>query len=303
MSSLLVLFLNNIFPIFLTAGTGYLAGKYLKVEPRSLSQVLFYILSPSLIFNLLTTTQLNNAAILQMTGFTAATILAVALLTWAVGALFRFPRRLLVAVILTATFTNAGNFGLSMNQFAFGDAALAYASLYFVTSIILIYTVGVFIASLGSSSIGHALLGVFKIPVVYAVALALLFNGLGLKLPLPLNRAVTLLSNAAVPLMLVLMGAQLQRSSWSNHVLALSLSNIIRLLVAPVLALGFSLVFGLQGPARQAGIAESGTPTAVLITVLATEYDVEPSFVTTVVFLSTLLCPLTLTPLLAYLGA
>ena len=275
----------------------------LKFEPRSLSRVLFYILSPCLIFNLLTTSQLNNTAILQMTGFTAVTMLAVGVLTWAAGALFRMPRRLLVAVILTATFSNAGNFGLSMNQFAFGEAALAYASLYFVTSIILIYTVGVFIASLGSSSIGHALLGVFKIPVVYAVALALLFNSLGLKLPLPLNRTVSLLSDAAVPLMLVLMGAQLQRSTWSNQVWALSLSNIMRLLVAPALAIGLSLVFGLQGAARQAGIAKSGTPTAVLITVLATEYDVEPSFVTTVVFVSTLLCPLTLTPLLAYLGA
>jgi predicted permease len=303
LSSLLVLFQNNILPIFLAAGTGYLAGKYLKVEPRSLSRVIFYILSPCLIFDLLTTSQLNNASILQMTGFTAVTMLAVGLLTWTAGTLFRMPRRLLVAVILTATFSNAGNFGLSLNQFAFGEAALAYASLYFVTSIILIYTVGVFIASLGSSSIGHALLGVFKIPVVYAVALALLFNGLGVKMPLPLNRTVTLLSNAAVPLMLVLMGAQLQRSTWSNRVWALSLSNIMRLLVAPALAVVLSLIFGLQGAARQAGIAESGTPTAVLITVLATEYDVEPSFVTTVVFLSTLLCPFTLTPLLAYLGA
>jgi predicted permease len=303
LSSLLVLFLNNLFPIFLTAGTGFLAGKYLKVEPRSLSQVLFYILSPCLIFDLLTTTQLNNAAILQMTGFTAVTILVVGLLTWVLGTLFRIPRRLLVAVVLTAMFSNAGNFGLSLNQFAFGEAALAYASLYFVTSIVLTYTVGVFIASLGSSSLGQALLGVFKIPVVYAVALALLFNGLGLKMPLPLNRALTLLSDATVPLMLVLMGLQLQRSTWSNQIRAVSLSNFIRLLAAPALAIGLSLLFGLQGPARQAGIAESGTPTAVMMTVLATEYDVEPSFVTTVVFLSTLLCPLTLTPLLAYLGA
>jgi predicted permease len=37
--------------------------------------------------------------------------------------------------------------------------------------------------------------------------------------------------------------------------------------------------------------------------VLATEYNVEPSFVTAAVFTSTLLSPLTLTPLLAFLGA
>jgi predicted permease len=53
----------------------------------------------------------------------------------------------------------------------------------------------------------------------------------------------------------------------------------------------------------QAGISESAMPTAVVMTVLATEYDIEPSFITTVVFMSTLLSPLTITPLLAYLGA
>ena len=37
--------------------------------------------------------------------------------------------------------------------------------------------------------------------------------------------------------------------------------------------------------------------------VLATEYDVEPAFVTSVVISTTLLSPMTLTPLLAYLGA
>jgi hypothetical protein len=40
-----------------------------------------------------------------------------------------------------------------------------------------------------------------------------------------------------------------------------------------------------------------------LTTVLATEYDIEPAFITTAVFTSTLLSPLTLTPILALLGA
>jgi predicted permease len=77
----------------------------------------------------------------------------------------------------------------------------------------------------------------------------------------------------------------------------------MRLLASPAIALALSLVFLLERPAFQAAILEAGVPTAVLMTVLATEYNVEPSFVTAAVFTSTLLCPLTLTPLLAYLGA
>jgi predicted permease len=62
-------------------------------------------------------------------------------------------------------------------------------------------------------------------------------------------------------------------------------------------------LFGLEGAARQAGILQSAMPSAVICTILASEYDVEPRFVNSVVFLSTLVSPLVLTPLLAYLGA
>ena len=60
-------------------------------------------------------------------------------------------------------------------------------------------------------------------------------------------------------------------------------------------------LFGLEGVARQAGTLQSAMPSAVIGTILATEYDVEPTFVTSVVLLTTLLSPFTLTPLLRWL--
>ena len=44
-------------------------------------------------------------------------------------------------------------------------------------------------------------------------------------------------------------------------------------------------------------------PAAVATTILALEFDIAPSFVTSTVFLSTLLSPFTLTALIAYLSA
>lgn len=303
MNNLLVLFANNLLPIFIIAGSGVLAGKYLKVSPRPVSQIAFYIFSPCLIFYLLTTNHMDNGDILRMSGFTAAGILILGGLALLLGYLIRLERRLLVAVLLTSMFGNAGNFGLSLSLFAFGETALAHASLYFITSAILTYTLGVIVVSLGRSSLKNALLGLFKVPAIYATILALVFNAMNWQLPLPLERPVSLLGEAAIPLLLVLLGLQFQNSSWSGQTLALTLSNVMRLVGGPVIAIGLALLFGLEGASRQAGIAESAMPTAVLTTVLATEYDVEPAFVTTVVFLTTLLSPLTLTPLLAYLGA
>ncbi len=240
---------------------------------------------------------------MRMTGFTIVQMMALGLLTWVVGRALKLERGLFVAVMLTALFGNTGNFGLSFTLFAFGETALAHASVFFVVSAILIYTVGVFIASLGKSGIRQALAGMFKLPVLYAVALALIFMRFDWQFPLFLDRTINTLSDAAIPVMLVLLGLQLQQAKWTGHLGALALSNGMRLLVSPALALGLSALFALQGPAQQAGISETAMPTAVMVTVLATEFDVEPAFATLVVFSSTILSPLTLTPLIAYLGS
>jgi hypothetical protein len=112
-----------------------------------------------------------------------------------------------------------------------------------------------------------------------------------------------MLADATIPVLMVLMGVQLFSSRMSNHRSALIFANLMRLVVSPVLALGVSQLFHLQGAAYQAGLVEAAVPAAIFTTVLATQYDVEPAFVTTVVFISTLISPLTMTPLLAYLGA
>jgi predicted permease len=74
------------------------------------------------------------------------------------------------------------------------------------------------------------------------------------------------------------------------------------LLLAPLVALAFAALFGLEGYARQASVTEASMPTMVSTTVLATEYNLDFKLVTAVVFISTLLSPLTLTPLLVFLG-
>jgi malate permease and related proteins len=302
LNDLFSLFLNNLLPIFLAAGAGYLLSKTLGVNSRSISQVSFYIFSPCLVFVLITKNELNDTEILQMMFYAAILVFSVATITWVIGRAMKLERRLLIATILTAMFMNAGNFGLPVNLFAFGEPALAHASLFFVTMGILTYTVGVVIASMGSYGLKQSMLGLFKIPAIYGVLLAFVFLRLDWALPLPIDRTVTLLSNAAIPSMLILLGMQLQRTQWDGYFKALALTGTMRLVVAPVLALGLSLLFGMSGPARQAYILESAMPAAVLTTILATEFDIEPAFITTAVFTTTLLSPLTLTPLLAYLS-
>ena len=237
-----------------------------------------------------------------MVGYSTLHMLGVGLIAWLISGLMRFDRKIMVVVILTATLPNAGNFGLSVNQFAFGETALAFASLYFVTSNIIANTGGVFIASLGKSSIKQALFGLRKIPGIYAVLLAIIFLRMNWSLPVPLERTTSVLANGAIPSMLVLLGLQLQRASWSGQKTALGVASAIRLVFSIGIAIWFAKSLGLVGKAYQAGVLEAAMPTAVMTTVLTTEFDVNPSFATQVVLVTTILSPLTLTPLLLFLG-
>ena len=302
MSDLLSLFLNNLLPIFLAAGAGYLLANRLKVPVRPLSQSAFYIFSPCLIFRLMTSTNLTGEEIGRAVLFSVAICLAMGILAWITGRFLRFERKLLAATALASMFTNAGNYGLAVTLFAFGEEALSYASIFFVTNALLAYSVGALIASLGSATLAQSLKNLLRVPALYGMLLGLGVMALDWQLPLPINRAINLLADASIPVLLVVLGMQLQASQWHGNRLPLSVATGLRLLVAPVLAVSMSLIFGLRGAANQALVLEASMPTAVLTTVIATEYNLQPSFVTAVVFLTTLLSPLTLTPLLSFLG-
>jgi predicted permease len=303
LSRYFALFFDNLFPIMLAASIGFGLAKWLKINPRPLSQVIFYVFSPVLVFNLINGSQLSNTDILHTLIFTIVLIIGMGVLAWLIGNLIRLDRKILAAVLITVMFMNAGNYGLPLTSFAFGQAALAFASVFFVVNSVATNTVGIVIASSGSTSVWNAIKGLVKFPAIYALGLGVLFLQFKWQLPQGLDRTVTLLSNAAIPCMLVLLGMQLVNIKLNGHVVPLVLTVGLRLLVAPVLAFGLARLFGMNGPSYQAVILEAAMPAAVMTTILATEFEAEPTFVTAAVLVTTLLSPLTLTPLLAFLGA
>ena len=299
---LLNIFANNLLPIVLLSGAGFALGTALKLDSRPLGRVIFYILSPVLIFDLLTSSKLAVENIVRMMGYSAAVLLIVAGIAFGLGKLLRLERTTLTAMVLTSLFSNNGNYGLPLISFAFGQEALAYASIFFVTNCLLLYTMGVLIASLGHLSFKQALLGLLKVPTIYAIILAVIFIRTGWSLPAPIQKSVQLAAGGAVPAMLILLGLELRKVEWTHNLRALSIPVVCRLLVGPVIGLAMAALFGLNSTARLAGITQAGMPSAVMTTILASEYKLDASLVTAIVFVSTLVSLLTLTPLLYFLG-
>lgn len=301
-STLVSTFANNILPIILLGSAGFALGKVLHVDARGLGRVVFYVFSPVLIFDLMIENRLELGEAAGVIGFTIVVVLLVGLLTYVLGKLLKVERPALISILITSMFANTGNYGLPLVLFAFGDDALRYAAIYFVTTTLLFYSLGVLLASLGHMNFRDALLGLFRVPTLYAVILALLVNALHFELPLALNRAVELASGGTIPVMLVLLGLQMTQVEFSKNLRALQLSVSMRLLIAPVLGLFLTGLFGLEGAARQGAMTQAAMPSMVSATVLAAEYHLDSKLIAAIVFVSTLLSPFTLTPLLVFLG-
>ncbi len=232
-NALLTTFANNLLPILLVSGAGFLLGKALDIDSRSLGRVVFYVFSPILVFNLLLHTELSSGEILVTVGYTVAVCLIVGVLALLSGKLLHFERPVLMALIITAAFGNTGNYGLPLVSFAFGKDALAFATLNFVTSVVLFNTAGVLLASLGHMDFKAAAAGVFKVPAVYGVLLAGLLNRFHIVLPTSLERTIDLAANGSIPVMIILLGLELSRVKWSGSLQAVGFSTVLRLLAGP----------------------------------------------------------------------
>jgi predicted permease len=295
LSALLGILGQVIAPLFIIIGLGYAYERRFSPDLPSLSRLSFYVLSPCLIFNSLVTTELPQADLLRMAVFATLNVLGVTCLAALLARLFRYEPSLASAFTLVALGTNAGNYGLAVNLFAFGQPGLQQALIYFIANAILVNTLGVFVAARGQASVGQALRRVLYVPLVYAVIIGVSVRLLHWQLPTAILKATQLAGQATVPILLLLLGMQLARTEVNQAWRPVGWAVLVKLVASPLLALGLLSLLGLRGLAWQVGLVQAGTPTAVTVTILAGEYDAKPRFVATVVFVSTLLSLVTVT--------
>jgi hypothetical protein len=298
---LLSILVNQIAPILLCAGAGYSVGRAFKIDLRAISRLTFYVFSPCLVFVSLTENHLSGEEFGRMAVFTALTVLALGAAAFLFGRALRLDRHTVIGLMVVNMFGNGGNYGLSLNKFAFGPEALSRAVVYYLISTVLVYTLGIVVASSGRAPLGKALRGVFALPAVYGLLLAILLRLTGWSLPIPLQRSVDLLSQAAIPVMLIVLGLQLAEARRPENLRLVTAASVFQLLSGPAIGLLLAYWLGLSGPARQAAVIEAAMPTAVITTIIAVEYDIDPALVTGIVLVTTLLSPITLTSLVAYL--
>ncbi|MEZ4712632.1 MAG: AEC family transporter [Caldilineaceae bacterium] len=299
MTQLFTIFLNILAPVFTLVLIGYIIGPRLQIEARSISRIAYFLLAPAFLFNVIRQAEIDLGLALRVAGYILVVTLVTALVGFVLARIQRAPTELTAAYVLVAAFGNVGNFGFPIIQFKYGDAALSWASIYFLILSTTGFVIGVSAASWARGRGMGSVLAVFKTPAIVAAIPAFLANGFAIPLPLFVERVVVLLAGALIPIMLLTLGIQLAgigRIQISRHVV---MAGLVKLLIGPTLALLLAAPFALDGLARGTGVLQAAMPTAVLAMLIALEHDLMPNFVTTVVLFSTVISALTLTVVLA----
>ncbi len=301
-------FVQVLLPVLVVVACGYVLRRIFPLDLRTLNRVSMYVLSPALIFVTLARTQVGGAEALQIAAVSALFCLTIGALTLACAAPLRLTRAALSGLLLSTMFMNAGNYGLPTTRFAFGEDGFQRALLFFIPQTILAQLLAIPIARASAGDSRSSLVQVLRMPQIYAALAGVLVRVSGLNLASErtdalgaLFRGAALLADAALPVLLLLLGMQLAQGLVVQDRGLTALAVGLRLLASPVLAYGLGRLVGLSDLALRVAVLEAGMPTAVNMVLYSLEFDARPRFVTGVVVVTSVLSLATLTVLLGVL--
>lgn len=261
-------------------------------DTRMVTQLVMRVGAPCLVVSSLSRTPVSQDLLEQMLLVTLAMVAATAALAVVAVLLARQPLRTYLGPLL---FPNAGNMGLPICLFAFGDAGLTLALAIFMVLSVLHFTLGIALVS-GRSVFREMISN----PIIYSIVLAVIMIYARIELPLWLGNTVQLLSEFTIPLMLLTLGVSLADMKLQAVGSSLYFS-LARLLIGVGVGWGVAYLFNLQGVAKGVLILQSAMPVAVFNYLFAMQYNRDPQVVAGMVIISTLLSFALIPVLLVYL--
>lgn len=300
-------------PVALVAAVGYALRMRLPLDQTTLNRVVIYGMSPALIFSSLATADLSGGGTLRMIALSVGGAVLMGAIAFAVAWPLGIRGGSLSALLLVSMFMNSGNYGLPAARFAFGEEGFTLALFYFVAQSVMGQTLGVAVAAAGAAKggrgLGREVAGrVLRMPQIYATVGGLLVWALGPDLAgqsgplLGAFRALALLGEATLPMMLIVLGVQLAGGVVREEPRIVALASVLRLVVSPIVAYGLGRALGMDDLSLAVGVMLAGMPAAVHTTITAIEFGSRPSLVVATVIATSLLSLLSLSAILTLLG-
>lgn len=294
-----------ILPVLLIFSIGFIGQKLIGFDIKSISTAALYLMSPFLAFRTFFTNPLTMDY-LYIVIFCLVLTFALFAIVWGTGYFMKATRPELSAMVLGGVFMNSGNYGAPVVLFAFGAVGFDYAVIMMVFQSLLMNTIGIFFASLGGkekATLKESLNRVIRMPLIYAAVAGLLFQVFSIDLPKPVMEGISLVADASIPTVMLVLGMQLAAISRKRvayrYVTAVT---VIRMVASPLVAAVILYFMPVNDLLRAVIILQSAMPAAANTTMFALQFDTEPDLVSFTTFITTIISIVTIPIVLLFLG-
>jgi predicted permease len=193
-------------------------------------------------------------------------------------------------------FSNCGFIGYPMVEAALGHSYIFHAVIFNIPFSLLAYSVGAWIISREGKGNMPLSWKVFVNPSIVATALGFICFMFSLSLPEPVFRAFKMTADTTSPLSMFVIGITLAQANahqifgrWRIYV-----TVAVRLVLLPFITVVFCYFFGIPGPVIILAMLLVAMPAASNTSLYASFFGVAPEEASSLVFLSTVLCVLTI---------
>lgn len=271
--------LSIVFPIFAIVLVGFLYGRRHAPDMVAANRLNLEIFTPALIFSVLAGKDFALAEYQALAVGAAVVVFGSGLIAWPLARLLGFQIKTFVPPMM---FTNSGNMGLPLALFAFGEAALPAAVVLFLVENVLHFSVG----NAMLEGRAHPLV-LLRMPMLQAALAGVAVSLLQIPIPVAVARAIDLLGQVSIPLMLFALGVRMTGMDLQDW--RIGLAGAVICPVSGVLIAFLSLpVLGLEGVQADQLLIFGALPPAVLNFMLAERFEQEPRQVASIVLMGNL---------------
>ncbi|MDH3256020.1 MAG: AEC family transporter [Nitrospinota bacterium] len=295
MTHTLIHVLQIVAPAFLLIALGFGYSHYIHNGNAVLIKITMGILVPAFAWEHLYRMKLEGSIITDVLLSSIIIILVPGLIAWVVFRVMGIAQR---GIYLPIMFMNSVNLPFPILAAAYGQGAIPFALMFYLTAFLGIFTLGLVIVS-GGKEKGY--LRIFREPVVYIVLFALLFNAGNVEVPEFINQSAHLLAQATIPMVLLALGIQLAQVKVTELRLSF-IAVTIRFAGGALTGVFCVWLFQLEGLAYKVVILESVMPCAVITSLVAEKYRAQPEIVASTILISTLLSIIVIPCTLILLG-
>lgn len=299
---LFLIFNSSILPIFAIVAVAFAYQRLFRPDIAQITNLSLMVFAPVFVFDVLVKSRITVEMLFRPMAFMAGLTAALMLIAQAAARALRASENERIALVLASSMINIGNFGLPLIYFTLGADAVGSSVLYFVAFSVPLSTIAIYISS-PEKRVMAVLKDVVKIPLFHAMILALVFSQHEILLPSVLGKSIGLVGQAAIPLLIFILGLQLSTIRMStSHIRFVVPAVVIRLAVSPLIAYALLRVIGIHGDEQTIAMIQTSAPPALLPLMYAIRFKRSPDLLAAMIFTSVLLSGISLTILINILS-